>query len=169
MKPTKNKIFCKDANRTKMLFETEKKANTFIKFNKEEIEIESGKSPIRSYYCISCDGWHTTSKTENTNVKSKTEKILELYDEHKEKRKLEIKENAEKKKNREENLIKQIEGIEEKIKIIETIDVNNNTFDRTEILSNAIIEFEIVKKYFGNKKKRQAIADKLNTLKTMYN
>ena len=51
MKPTKNKVFCKDCGRTKMLFETEKKAENFIKFNKEEIEAESGYGPQRSY-CI---------------------------------------------------------------------------------------------------------------------
>ena len=33
MKPSKNKVFCYDCGRNKMLFETEKKANTFLKFN----------------------------------------------------------------------------------------------------------------------------------------
>lgn len=30
MKPNKNKVFCYDCGRTKMLFETEKKANCFL-------------------------------------------------------------------------------------------------------------------------------------------
>ncbi len=62
MKPTKNKVFCVDCERTKMLFETEKKADNFIKFNNEEIEAESGYSPQRSYYCLFCGGYHITSK-----------------------------------------------------------------------------------------------------------
>ena len=75
MRPTKNRVFCKDSGRPKILFETEKKANTFIKFNSQEIETEVGYSPIRSYFCIFCNGWHVTSKTEPVDIKSKTEKF----------------------------------------------------------------------------------------------
>ena len=64
MKPTKNRVFCKDCGRSKMLFETEKKATTFIKFNGEDIEKESGFKPERSYFCTFCGGWHVTSKKE---------------------------------------------------------------------------------------------------------
>jgi hypothetical protein len=76
MKPTKNKVFCKDCERTKMLFESEKKAENFIKFNKEEIKAESGYSPERSYYCLFCCGWHITSIKEKIGI-SKKEKFLE--------------------------------------------------------------------------------------------
>lgn len=62
MKPTKNRYYCAESGRTKMLFETEKKANAFIKFNSEEIEEITGFAPKRSYYCDSCGGWHLTSK-----------------------------------------------------------------------------------------------------------
>lgn len=54
MKPVKNKVFCIDCGRTKQLFESESKADNFIKFNGEEILEESAKAPIRSYYCSSC-------------------------------------------------------------------------------------------------------------------
>lgn len=37
MKPTKNRVYCRDCGRVKMLFETEKQADTFIRFNREEI------------------------------------------------------------------------------------------------------------------------------------
>mgnify|MGYP001588486806 CR=1 FL=1 len=86
MKPTKNKVFCKDCERTKMLFETEKKAETFIKFNKEEIQKESGYSPQRSYYCLFCDGWHSTSISKKIGV-SKKERMFEQYKQEKEKEK----------------------------------------------------------------------------------
>ncbi len=79
MKPTKCKVFCYDCNRTKMLFETEKKAETFIKFNNNNDEFEKGYTPSRSYFCISCGGYHVTSKPQNDNIKSKTELVLEKY------------------------------------------------------------------------------------------
>lgn len=44
-----------------MLFESQAKADNFIKFNHEEILICNGKAPERSYYCSFCGGWHVTS------------------------------------------------------------------------------------------------------------
>ena len=61
MKPTKNKVFCVSCKRPKMLFESQAKADNFILYNKEEIEEENGKAPVRSYYCRLCGGWHVTS------------------------------------------------------------------------------------------------------------
>jgi hypothetical protein len=60
MKPKKS-IYCQGAKRFKMKFETEKAAETFIKFNSEEIKEETGYAPIRAYYCRWCIGWHTSS------------------------------------------------------------------------------------------------------------
>ena len=78
MKPTKSKVFCRDSGKPKILFETEKKADNFIKFNAEEIALESGYSPVRSYYCIYCGGYHVTSRKGNSGV-SRSEKVLEEY------------------------------------------------------------------------------------------
>ena len=78
MKPTKNRFFCKDCRKIKMLFDTEKKAENFIKFNSEEIELETGFKPERSYFCIACNGWHLTHKKEILNIKSRTEIIQDL-------------------------------------------------------------------------------------------
>ena len=63
MKPTKNHVYCPACRHTKMLFETQKKADNFIKFNGEEIKSCSkyGKAPVRSYFCCMCAGWHVTS------------------------------------------------------------------------------------------------------------
>jgi len=69
-----------DCGKTKMLFETEKKADTFIKFNSEEIATESGYCPQRSYYCALCCGWHTTSKDETPFLKEKTENTIKKID-----------------------------------------------------------------------------------------
>lgn len=80
MKPTKNKVFCLECGRAKMLFETEKKANTFIKFNSNEIAEQNGHAPIRSYFCIACNGWHVTSRESATPFKmSLSEKVIKNY------------------------------------------------------------------------------------------
>jgi hypothetical protein len=83
MKPTKCKVYCRDSRRIKMLFETEKKALTFIKFNGDEIKLENGYTPVRAYKCISCCGWHLTSNRENTFSKSPSEYFIEQYSIHK--------------------------------------------------------------------------------------
>lgn len=44
-----------------MLFESQAKAENFIKFNGDEILEETGKAPTRSYYCELCGGFHVTS------------------------------------------------------------------------------------------------------------
>ena len=54
--------------RPKMLFETKAKADNFIKFNSSEIMEESGKAPIRSYYCEICGGYHVTSNNSKTHA-----------------------------------------------------------------------------------------------------
>lgn len=60
MKPTRNRIFCPQCKRPKMLFESQKKADNFIEFNKSEIEENNRYAPCRSYYCPFCAGWHVT-------------------------------------------------------------------------------------------------------------
>ena len=62
-----------------MRFETEKKALNFIKFNSQEIEKETGKAPTRCYFCIACNSYHVTSNKIDYKIKSKTEHILEQY------------------------------------------------------------------------------------------
>lgn len=68
MKPTKNQIFCVACGHPKMLFETKAKADNFIKFNSSEMMEESGKAPIRSYYCEICGGYHVTSNNSKTHA-----------------------------------------------------------------------------------------------------
>lgn len=111
MKPTKNNVHCKDCGRTKMLFETEKKAENFIKFNNEEIEAESGYSPQRSYYCLFCEGWHITSIKDKIGL-SKKEQMFEQFKQEKEKKK------ATKMVNQEE-LSEKMKDLESQIKVME--------------------------------------------------
>lgn len=77
MKPSKNRVFCVDCRRTKMVFDTEKKALLFIKFNSNDIELENGFSPSRAYFCIACGGYHLTSKPDFENFISPTEILLQ--------------------------------------------------------------------------------------------
>lgn len=81
MKPTKSRFFCREAQRSKMLFESQKKAENFMQYNNKEILNESGYAPVRSYHCIACDGWHLTSRREELDLPSKTELVLEAYKE----------------------------------------------------------------------------------------
>ena len=62
MKPIKNRVFCTNAARPKMLFKTQSKADNFIRYNAAEIEAASGVAPRRSYWCPACGGWHVTHR-----------------------------------------------------------------------------------------------------------
>lgn len=76
MKPTKNRIFCPECRRTKMLFESEEKAERFIKFNKSEM---GDYHPTRTYYCVACGGWHTTSHEDYKPGRMDSENIIDAY------------------------------------------------------------------------------------------
>lgn len=109
MKPTKNIFFCRDSGRKKMLFKTKKNADTFIKFNKREIEEESGYCPQRSYFCLFCNGWHTTSKAEGFG-KSRNEYLFEKYQQEK------LLRNSSSKRGKAERLIEErLETLTEKL------------------------------------------------------
>lgn len=144
MKPKKNKVYCKDCGRFKMIFETEKKANNFIKFNSKEIDDESGISPNRSYYCLYCGCWHVTSSKVKLNIKSKTELVLEQYEQKKEK----LKQNKQILKKK-QAIIKakfneNLNEIEEQIKTIDN-EIMSGKFDDCIILLNkAFSQFKIV-------------------------
>lgn len=77
MKPTKNRVFCVDCDRTKQLFDSQYKAMRFIEFNSKSILEESNKAPVRCYFCSACGGWHITSNPHQLNVKSKSEIAIE--------------------------------------------------------------------------------------------
>lgn len=68
MKPTKNLVYCLSCRHNKMLFDSQKKADRFIVFNGDEILEDTGKAPVRSYYCRLCCGWHVTSNTSEADA-----------------------------------------------------------------------------------------------------
>jgi len=81
MKPIRNLIFCPECHRSKMLFQSEKKALNCIRFNAEEIARSNprGIAPKRVYYCIACGGWHLTSMSANPNSRTCSENVLSTY------------------------------------------------------------------------------------------
>lgn len=68
---------CPDCGHKKMLFETEAKANTFIKFNGSEIN--SHGNPLRPYFCPACGGWHISSHKYNSKYENRTDKLIDDY------------------------------------------------------------------------------------------
>lgn len=78
MKPIKNRHHCSASGRVKMLFETQKKAEAFMRFNNESIESISGFAPTRTYYCPNCGGWHLTSKINLFKTEKKSIKLNSL-------------------------------------------------------------------------------------------
>lgn len=59
-----------------MLFESEAKAKTFMRFNSEEIEELNGRAPVRAYFCEACAGWHLTSMEQPLNY-SPTQRMID--------------------------------------------------------------------------------------------
>jgi hypothetical protein len=118
MKPTKNRVLCKDCGRKKMLFDTEKKAQNFIRFNNEEIQAESGYSPERSYYCLFCGGWHITSIKREIGL-SKNEQMFEQYKQEKDKVSVAKMLNQEETSIRNSSKVEKEEERNEKIKDLE--------------------------------------------------
>lgn len=55
----KNRVFCPDCKRQKMKFDSQKEAEDFIKWNKDNFE---DKIPSRIYWCDACCGYHITAR-----------------------------------------------------------------------------------------------------------
>lgn len=76
MKPVKNRIFCIECQRPKMLFDSKNKAVNFIKFNTGEIKDENGIAPTRAYFCKACGGWHVTSRIRPVSEREQIKKLI---------------------------------------------------------------------------------------------
>ena len=77
----KNRIMCPDCGKQKMLFESEAKANNFIKWNKDEIE---NGDKLRAYYCSACCGWHISHQKFHKDMEGNTDQLIEAYNREKE-------------------------------------------------------------------------------------
>ena len=163
MKPSKNKIFCRDCGKQKQVFETEKKADNFIKFNSNDIELESGYAPKRSYFCVACGAWHITSNENEFQGKSFTEKVLEKYTIEKKEinQELQIIENQKK-----QEIYQKLQIIENKINDLLKKQYGNDNLKYKEILNYAFNEFRLVRKSnFGKQNIKNKIELQLNEIK----
>lgn len=76
MKP-KNRIWCPDCGRPKMLFKTERKAQDFIRWNGGDMKY--GGDKLRAYYCPSCCGWHISHHRHMERYDRQTDQLLGAY------------------------------------------------------------------------------------------
>ena len=79
MKPT-HRIMCPDCGKQKMLFETERKAQDFLRWNAGEI---AGGESLRPYYCKACCGWHLTHVRHREEYDSRMDERISVYRESK--------------------------------------------------------------------------------------
>lgn len=77
-KPIHNRVMCPECFRQKMLFETQKQADNFIKWNGDDIDTNGGE--LRSYYCSACGGFHITSKPFKPSYMHATDKLIKRYE-----------------------------------------------------------------------------------------
>ena len=78
MKPKNNRVMCPECFRAKMLFETQKQADNFIKWNGDDIDTHGGE--LRSYYCPACGGYHISSKPYKESYDHATEDLIKRYE-----------------------------------------------------------------------------------------
>ena len=76
-KPKNNRVWCPECGRPKMLFDSETRANNFIKWNGDDIDTHGGE--LRPYYCPACGGYHISSKPYKASYEHSTEKLIERY------------------------------------------------------------------------------------------
>lgn len=126
MKP-KNQVFCLEIGRTKVLFETQEKADRFIDFNKNDIELENGVAPTRSYYCAVCGGWHTTSMKYIPKNRFNTDSLVQAHKRTLEQRKNKTDKADNGKSKREKEARVLIDFLSEKITILHDASSNNDS------------------------------------------
>ena len=69
---------CPECFKQKMLFETQKQADNFIKWNGEDIDTHGGE--LRSYFCPACGGYHITSKPYRKVYEHNTENLIRRFE-----------------------------------------------------------------------------------------
>jgi len=71
---------CPDCGKQKMLFETERKAQHFLRWNADEIP---GGENLRPYYCKACCGWHLTHVRHRKRYDSRMDERITMFRESK--------------------------------------------------------------------------------------
>jgi len=144
-----------------MLFATKEEAARFIRYNADDVESETGKRPVRAYYCRDCGGWHVTSRRYSQNRKS----IIRRFGEEKG---LEISkkidEISKKCRNVEDGLLRKIRELRHLLKF-DLIDADR-CHDK---IQNLIEDFEVVIScQFGEQTSIEKLFDKFKGLCSIY-
>lgn len=161
MKPTKNRYYCTGCQHRKMLFKTKEEAIRFISFNADSVEKETGKRPVRAYYCHYCGGWHVTSRRYSQNRKSI---ILRFGEEKGEKISAKVNAICEKCRNVEEGLLRRIRELRHLLKF-EHIDTER-CYNKIQSLME---DFEVVIScQFGEQTNIETLFDKFKGLCSIY-
>ncbi len=161
MKPTKNRHYCNGCQHHKMLFETKEEAVRFINFNADTIEEETGKRPVRAYYCYACGGWHVTSRPHSQSRKSIIKRFgeevgTEIY--------AKIIEITGKCRNIEEGLLRKIKELRHLLKF-DQIDAER-CYDKIQTLME---DFEMVIRWrFGEQTSIENLFEKFKNLCSIY-
>lgn len=73
----RNRVMCPDCGKSKLQFETEKKAQDFIRWNGSELKRQDGN--LRPYYCPACCCWHISHKQKYDGIDQRTDRMIERY------------------------------------------------------------------------------------------
>lgn len=161
MKPTKNRHYCAGCQHHKMLFKTKEEAVRFINYNADTVEQETGRRPVRAYYCHICGGWHVTSSRYSQNRKS----IIRRFGEEKGAEiSAKVTEICEKCRNVEEGLLRKIRELRHLLKFNQ-IDADR-CYDKIQKLME---DFEVVIAcQFGEQTSIEKLFDRFMGLCSVY-
>lgn len=161
-KPKRSRFFCYDSRKNKILFQSRKEAERFIKFNSLDIEEETGIKPDRVYYCVVCVGWHLASTKDDIRTERVTEQVEAAT----------VAETKQEKKE-ENTAIKDIislDSVELKISILEK---NTDIWDEQGslvALKRILIEYSILQYSIeGSKTRKKNLGRRIGALKSKLN
>lgn len=168
MKPTKSKVYCLDAGRSKILFESEKKAGNFLKFNTNEILKTANHAPVRSYFCKACNGWHVTSSAVVLNIPTHVDKVMDSFHEE-QKNRAEWKEKLKDVRHASTEMsLKLLEAIDKRIaEIQKKIENKAAAADIRMLLEDSLNDLASAKKFVGHVKRKKILEIKLAELVNM--
>lgn len=169
MKATKSRVYCRDCGRQKILFESESKALNFIKFNADDIEECGGYAPQRAYYCISCAGWHVTSKDDGFKGKSRSERAIAKYDAMLERKRIMNQELAAKKEEIRKKEIVIIEEVNNLVTNIRESYSNGDISQAKMFLSEAYMKLNVLWGMIDFKARKKILHKTLDELAVILN
>lgn len=158
MKP-KNRTYCPCCQKLKLSFETEAKAENFMKYNADDIYKETGKKPVRTYYCMACGAWHVTSLEKSFCNVSRMEYNLIEYS-----RQMQAKREAKKKETLVNELINKFRS---KMKVLERLTIGQkiNKAECLQRLQSLKKNFEVFKANItGHKRFLEEMTSRIETL-----